>query len=240
MTVEVEINSGCNKACSYCPNADFKRIEQGHMDESLFITLLNQLKDLNFQGSLHYHFYNEPLLSPQLESFLALSKGYLPQSKSIIFTNGSFLTLDKYEALVSSGADKFYITKHESAQDFVFDQTYLGLTDEQKKRVVYHQYTELHFTNRGGLVDKGPVLNQGASSRSCFIPATGIVITLKGNVLTCYEDFFQKNEMGNIKETHLRDIWNQENYQQFREDLKKGRRELYEVCKTCNNTKFMA
>ena len=240
MTVEVEINSSCNKACSYCPNSDFKRIEQGHMEESVFRLLLSQLKDLNFMGALHYHFYNEPLLSPQLEAFLALSKEVLPKTKSIIFTNGSYLTLRKFDSLVEAGADKFYITKHESAQDFVFAETFEQLTEAQKARVVYHQYTELHYTNRGGLVEKGPSLAESYSSRPCYIPATGIVVTLKGNVLTCYEDFFQKNEMGNIKEMHLEQIWNQENYKQFRDDLKKGKRALYEVCKTCNNTKFMA
>jgi len=61
------------------------------------------------------------------------------------------------------------------------------------------------------------------------------VITVKGNVLTCYEDYNQKNIMGNINDEHIKEIWLKEDYVKFRNDLKKGFRSKYEVCKTCNN-----
>ena len=69
----------------------------------------------------------------------------------------------------------------------------------------------------------------------CFIPRSVMVISVLGNVIPCYEDFFQKHIMGNVKEQHLLEIWNSEKYTAFRETLQKGLRSDLEVCRDCNN-----
>ena len=97
-------------------------------------------------------------------------------------------------------------------------------------------FRKLNFTNRGGTLEnigrKGPL----PLSTPCFIPRSVMVITLKGNVVPCYEDFFQKHVMGNVFESSLLDIWNSEKYVQFREQLKKGNRSSFDVCNSCNNS----
>ena len=64
MGIEIEINHDCNRACAYCPNSSLKRKNQGQMSERLFLRLLGQLKEIGYRGRISYHFYNEPLLSP--------------------------------------------------------------------------------------------------------------------------------------------------------------------------------
>ena len=66
-----------------------------------------------------------------------------------------------------------------------------------------------------------------------------MTITVKGNVLPCFEDFHQNHEMGNVHETHLRDIWASEKYEQFRKDLARGLRHKYAACKGCNRTEVL-
>jgi radical SAM protein with 4Fe4S-binding SPASM domain len=234
-TIEIEVNSACNKACSYCPNADFRRIEQGVMEPELFKLLLSQLVDLHYKGSFHYHFYNEPLLCPHLEHFIELSKSELPETRSKIYTNGSYLTLEKFRALVKAGVDRFIVTRHEEAGDFVFEETWRNLTDHEKTLVKYEQHEQLILTNRGGLLPVGKPLLGAPLTRPCLIPSMSLVVTVQGNVLVCYEDFFQQTAKGNIRDRHLKDIWSDQAYQQFRQDLKEGKREKYSVCRDCNN-----
>lgn len=236
--LEIEINHGCNRACSYCPNADYERSEQGEMDTDLFIKIMTQLREMNYKGGVRYHFYNEPMLCKKLNQFVALTKEFLPESFREIFTNGTLLTPKRFEELIELGVDKFTITKHENEKNYTFDKTMEQLTFEQKEKVKYINYEELRYTNRGGLVEsrykaKPPL------KLPCLIPSMSLVITVKGNVLTCYEDYNQRSQMGNVNDTHLRDIWNSPAYRQFRDDLKKGKREGYTVCKSCNNVQII-
>lgn len=234
LVVEIEINHHCNLTCSYCPNAVQERKSKGMMNVDQFTHIMNQLKDINYQGRICYHFYNEPLLHPNLSDFLRISKEILPQSVSEIFSNGMFITKEKFHELKNAGVDKFSITKHEGLKRIVFEETYKQLTEEEKKCVKYQDYSSLIFTSRGGLVNYGKKITEPLK-RICLIPSSTVVITVSGDVLTCYEDFEEKNVMGNIFKEHIKDIWAKEEYKKMREDLSKGRRELHDVCKTCNN-----
>lgn len=232
--VEIEINHHCNLSCSYCPNANTERISKGLMSIENFRKILNQLAEINYEGRISYHFYNEPMLHPNLENFVKLSKEILPKTRSEIFTNGMFLTEAKYFALRSAGVDKFTVTQHKGIKKIVFDETFKKLDENEKKHVKYYDHSQLIYSNRGGLVEAGKDLVEPLK-RTCLIPTCSLVITVNGNVLTCYEDFNEKSTMGNVFEEHIKDIWDKPEYAGFREDLKKGYRYKYDVCKTCNN-----
>jgi len=233
--VEIEINHHCNLACSYCPNSKIERSEKGLMNEESFSKITAQLKDLDYKGRISYHFYNEPLLHPHLEKFVTISKKVLPETKSEIFTNGTLLTSEKYYQLRKSGVDKFTVTKHKNLKKIAFDDTYTELSEAEKKHVKYYDHSKLIYTSRGGLVEAGRDLNANIQKRRCLIPECTIVITVNGNVVPCYEDYEQKNVMGNIHEQHIKDIWDSPRYEQFRKDLWEGHRKKYEACKNCNN-----
>jgi radical SAM protein with 4Fe4S-binding SPASM domain len=235
VAIEIEINHHCNLSCSYCPNSTTNRPSKKIMTIESFQKILEQLKDINFAGQICYHFYNEPLLHPQLTDFVLLSRKILPFCRPNIYTNGVFLSLDKFKALYQAGATKFTITKHAGLKDIAFDETWSQLTDEEKKLVKYSDYTNLSLTNRGGLVDFGDALTPSIATRPCMIPMKTIVVTLEGNVLACYEDYHQKNIMGNVFSEHIKDIWSKEKFINLRANLKMGKRSLYQICSTCNN-----
>lgn len=232
--IEIEINHHCNLSCSYCPNANTERISKGLMSIEQFTVILNQLADINYEGRISYHFYNEPLLHPKLESFVKLSKEILPKTRSEIFTNGMFLNSTRYHALRSAGVDKFTVTQHKGIQKIVFDETYKNLSEEEKSHVKYYDHSQLIYSNRGGLIKAGKDITEPLK-RVCLIPTCSLVVTVNGNVVTCYEDYNEKNVMGNIFQEHIKDIWTKPEYEQFRQDLSKGHRYKYEVCSTCNN-----
>ena len=231
--IEIEINHKCNMSCSYCPNAEFERVEKGEMEPALFTKLLSQLKDMDFKGVMSFHFYNEPLLSPNLANFTAEAKKTLNDIRIHLYTNGTLLSLEKFQELNKAGIDKYLITKHEGVSKLAVDTLMEQISPNEKDRIVYKKYTEINLFNRGGLLPEvGP--SQDLKLYPCHIPYNMIVVTVKGSVIPCFEDFYQKHQMGNISEKHLKEIWYDEKYIAFRETLRKGLRYQLDVCKNCN------
>ena len=226
-------------SCSYCPNSVAKRIETGVMDEGLYHEIIAQLEALNFSGRISYDFYNEPLLVKDLAQKVAYTKEKLPKCNIEIYSNGSLLTKESLDRYFECGVDKFVITRHEDGQKGSgdFEQLYSGLDDSLKAKIEYKNWKDLHLTNRGGCLDDVGGVTQ--KLLPCYIPHHIVTITVKGNIVPCFEDFYQKNQMGNILETPLIDIWNSQKYSKFRDDLKLGQRHLYEACKQCNRVQVL-
>jgi radical SAM protein with 4Fe4S-binding SPASM domain len=236
--VEIEINHGCNKTCSYCPNSNSKRIETGLMSLDIYQVLITQLESINFKGRISYDFYNEPMLSPDLESFVAIAREHLPEASIELYSNGTLLTLEKYRTLLKAGVSRFIITKHENISAYEFEKTLEQLNDKERAVLEYRGFTELNLTNRGGILKHiRPEVN--TTLLPCYLPMNILTVTLKGNVVPCFEDFYQKNQMGNILESHILDIWNSEKYKEFRADLRKGLRHKFEACKACNRLEVL-
>ncbi len=238
LAVEIEINSDCNLSCSYCPNSKAERIEKGQMDKNLFVAILDQLASFNYDGRISYHFYNEPTLSPNLDEFIRLTKQKLPKAWIDLFSNATNLNKERIENLSELGIDKFTLTKHARSQTPGMDQALENLQSHDSKKIYLTHFRDLRLTNRAGSV---PIKSKQKPPLSlpCFIPDCALVITVKGNVVPCYEDFFQKNVMGNVMEQHILEIWNSPKYQNFRDTLKAGKRHLLEACKDCDNTRII-
>lgn len=236
--IEIEINSYCNKACSYCPNSEFERVEKGNMSKTLFNKILHDLQVLNFTGRVSYNFYNEPLLNKDLEEFIVKTRENLPLCNIVIYSNGSMLSLIKLLNFFKLGVDKFIITKHEDVRDELMDEMIASLPDTLKTKVDFKKFDEINLTNRGGaLLHLGD--NEKTKFLPCKIPQKLIVITKDGNVLPCFEDYFQKNIMGNVNKNTLTEIWNSQKFEEFRKNLQIGLRFKYEACKDCNRIEVL-
>lgn len=234
ISVEIEINHKCNRTCAYCPNSITERKNQGHMSEALFVRIMQELRAIHYQGRISYHFYNEPLLSADLERFVFLTRDYLPKAWIEIYTNGTLLTKERLMGLFELGVNKFTVTKHHGSKDYPFDKVFQELDEPVKRKIKYLGYKDLHLTSRGGLLNVGFVKQRPPLNLPCLIPASLMVITVTGNILPCFEDYHEKLVMGNLNEQSLAEIWNSARYIQFRQDLKQRKRADHEVCKDCN------
>ena len=230
--VEIEINHHCNRACSYCPNSVAARKEQGEMEPELFIRIMKELAFNNYQGSISYEFYNEPMLAKNFEWFVQTTRHYLPNNRIDLYTNGTLLSLEKFRTAHHLGVSRFIVTKHQGINSYLFDDTFSQLTDEEKSIVIYQSYKDLKLTNRGGIVKAGP--DKALHLTPCLIPEFLMVVTVLGNVLPCFEDFHEENIMGNIGSESLMDIWESNKFKSFRSNLRKGLRHLESPCKNCN------
>lgn len=232
--VEIEINSACNRKCSYCPNSVSKRVESGEMEEQTFVRIMDQLREYDYSGKIAFEFYNEPLLSKNFFNFTKMTKKKLPKATVVLYSNGTKITsVEKFREIKNAGVDYFYITKHENEENYKFDEVFDKLNPEDLAGVEYRRFDEIDLYNRGGILEE-ITSNQDRSKYPCSIPSVNLTITLKGNVVSCFEDYNQNFILGNVHETHVIDIWNSKEFKKFREDLRSGDRHLYENCKSCD------
>ncbi len=230
--VEIEINGDCNLGCTYCPNSISNRSNQVPMDVSLFTDILCQLQELSFAGRISYDFYNEPLLHPRLIDFVSLTKKYLPLASIVLYSNGTLLSEAKVLDLSKAGVTHFIITQHEQISSHPLQRFSLIA----KENITFRHHSEMNKFNRGGLLTH--IGNSLPAFSPCYIPSFLMTITTSGNVLPCFEDFHESMIMGNVKNTHLKDIWNSERFVRFRQDLRRGLRHKYPLCRHCNRTEI--
>jgi radical SAM protein with 4Fe4S-binding SPASM domain len=231
--VEIEINSACNFSCSYCPNSIDERKESGDMDPELYFKIISDLKSIGYNGKLAFDFYNEPTLAKNFDLYISHAKKELPEVFIEIYTNGTKLnTIDKLEKIVELGVDKVIVTRHEEAKKLPFEKAYLALSPKLANHFSLRDHEDLILSNRGGSLPE--IYNGITINEPCSIPSLIMTITLQGNVLPCFEDFNQTEEMGNLKTHSIQEVWNNEKYRKFREDLKNKKRANYDICKNCN------
>lgn len=104
----IEISNKCNLKCNYCPHQIQKR-EKGFMTIENFKKSLELVKQLK-QDRLTLHNFGEPLLHPQLEEFIKLAKGIVPNVN--LSTNGILLTREKAVKLKEAGLSELYFSEH--------------------------------------------------------------------------------------------------------------------------------
>lgn len=237
--VEIEINSQCNLSCSYCPNSVGERIEKGEMTSEVFSKIISDLKKYDYKGKIAFEFYNEPLLAKNINSNIKYLKAELPQVTLILYSNGLKInSLEAYQHLVKLGVDKFVITKHEQVDVFEFQKVYESLSENDKKNIILKDHSEIKKYNRAGILDNIEKIEKHLE-KPCSIPSTVLTISVKGNVLSCFEDFYQKYTFTNTIEENVIETWNGERYQKFKDDLKNSRRQLYSTCSKCNRDETM-
>lgn len=88
------------------------------------------------------------------------------------------------------------------------------------------QYRRYTLNKQGKFVIKNKLLNH------CWKLWHSCVFTWDGKVLPCCFDKDAQYEMGNIKNVSFKKIWKNANYQQFRQQILKGRANI-DMCKNC-------
>lgn len=219
--VEIEVNSRCNRSCSYCPNSLPDRpVLQNLMSTPLYERIISELAGINYCGRLSFHFFNEPLLRKDLASLVAMARTRLPLAFIVLYTNGDLLDAARYDSLLAAGVDQFLVTRH-SWDAF----------PERPFQVLQHP-CNFTISGRGGSV----AMPQEPLALPCHGPAEMMIVTINGNVVLCHEDADREECMGNFREQSLHDIWFAPRFQEIRAMLTLGRRvDATALCRRCDN-----
>jgi len=238
--IEFETNSYCNRKCSYCPNVKWERFgdESGFfMKEVVFKELISQLKDVEFQGQIAPHLYNEPLSDPRLVWMLEHVRSSLPNAKIKITTNGDYLDAEKYNQLIGVGVNHIFISKHGKRLPRKLRELLDSLDEDEKKEKIvlndfYNDFStdQKMFTNRGGDVKLKEIANKKPPAACVY--ATYPVINTYGDMILCCQDFHNNYIFGNIMDAHILDIWNDQKNIKLRKQIYKGYFDL-DICKKC-------
>ena len=223
--VEVEVNSRCNRKCSYCPVSllPIPTVPR-YMDRKIFQKLLSELARIEFSGRLSYHFYNEPLLRRDLADLVRQTSESLPKAMQVLYTNGDLLTDERYASLIAAGIKQIVVTSHDSKP-----------YKERPQQIVLFPKM-LHLTNRGGVMTNLPTPDADLLTQPCYAPTEMLIVTITGDVVLCYEDAERNLVMGNIMEQPIDEIWFSPRFVHLRTMLREGKRELASpICKACSN-----
>ena len=88
--VSIETINRCNSTCEFCPankNADKRPFEK--MNEELFKRIIDELKELNYDGYLNLYVNNEPFMDTRIEEWYEYASKMLPLAKMLLYTNGT-------------------------------------------------------------------------------------------------------------------------------------------------------
>lgn len=72
------------------------------MKEEIFITLIDQLRAMDYHGRISCFSNNEPLLDGRILKFIAFAKKQLPNANHLLYTNGILLNKKNFSSLVQN------------------------------------------------------------------------------------------------------------------------------------------
>jgi cyclic pyranopterin phosphate synthase len=222
--IEVEVNTLCNRSCTYCPVSLMPKAPDRYISNAVFDRLLVEAGRLGFRGRFSFHLYNEPLLHPSLAALIRRASASLREATLVIYTNGDRLTDARYTELAEAGTHHFVVTTHS------------GRPQPARERQTVQEPARLQLTNRGGALQHLAPPSEATRSRPCYAPSEMLIVTIDGDVLLCYEDAFRGCVMGNILRSPLDEIWFAKHFSNLRSLLAQGRRtEAAGICSACSN-----
>ncbi|MBI3090382.1 MAG: SPASM domain-containing protein [Candidatus Tectomicrobia bacterium] len=207
LAVEFEMNSLCNRRCSYCPNVHQAR-PKGFLDLSLYKKLIDELALYKYRGYIIPNFYGEPLLDERIDQFVQYARKVLPSSIILINTNADFLSVDRFYQLVEAGVDIFLISQHDPTPSAAI-QELSRLIDKhpnlgEKINIVNWTSASRVLSSRGGLIDDDRIAYM--SKTGCF-RSRRATLTFDGDLIICCEDFLAEYIYGNINDQDFIQLW---------------------------------
>jgi len=139
--VEIEIFSFCNRTCWFCPNSTIDRRSTNHfLPEQLYLSILDQLAELEYCGKISFSRYNEPLSDKIVLRRIEQARQRLPKAHLHTNTNGDYLDRDYLAELSAAGLNSLNI------------QIYLGNNERYDHDRMRDKMQAMH--DRLGLVNK--------------------------------------------------------------------------------------
>ncbi len=235
--IELSLTELCNRLCPFCPRIepDFYPNQDLYMKIQLANTLANQLRDVNYHGTITLCGFGEPMLHPELVQLVSCFQGLRVE----LVTNGDKLTSTSIRNLSAAGVAYFVVSMYDAPEQKQLFQTLFTLAGLSEQfyllRDRWHTAADsfgLKLTNRAGTIQVG---QQDAidTAHPCQYLAYQCTIDWNGDVLLCPQDWTKRIKFGNIGSQKLLDVWNSPAMHKKRMRLIEGKR-TDAPCKGCN------
>lgn len=260
--IEIEVFSYCNRKCWFCPNSYIDRkSETVLMPEETYLSVLQQLKDIDYDKEITYSRYNEPLSKKSIIlKRIKQAREYLPKAKLRTNTNGDYLSLDYIHKLRDAGLNELFIQQylgnkqkynHVRLKRIMIQKIerlgveYSVISDIANQRIEFKLHIEgitVHLRARNfdveGTSRTEEIQNEDyVRTKPCKQPFNNMYIDYNGSVMVCCNsrsDIPEHNN-ANMGSIHMNELWNiyrSENYIPWREHLlNEGPKEG--ICEKC-------
>lgn len=225
--IEVGLLNSCNRSCDFCPVAHNKNKTQ-YMTQETFSRIIDELKELNFDGFFIISGFCEPFLHPKLKTFLKEIRNKIPKTTILVNTNGDFLNeknilnmLDLFDYLsisIYDGEFRYnYFDKMRKKHE-IEDKIYL------KKR-----WQEFDKNNRAGILETYKKL---PLKKPCYYPFYFLFVNWNGDIEFCPNSYSDGNVVSNLEKSSLIKTWFSDTLHNIRFNMLKNERIL--SCKNCD------
>ena len=234
--VLIETRTDCNKRCTFCPQYHFNRKIES-MKWKTFKKIIDSLGEIGFAGRIAFLVTNEPLLDMRLLKMINYARRKSSRFFLDITTNGTLLSIEKVEELLSAGLDNININDYRSDRNIEMDkisENLVSITEifNHNPKISYSpRSTHEVWPNYAGVI---PQPYNRAEFGFCNFPFRKLVFSVKGDVVLCCNDYFYETKFGSIHSDSILSIWNSEKLNLIRIDLLNQIRNG--LCSKCNDT----
>lgn len=243
--VEINLSGLCTRQCEFCPRSNpevFPSVDE-YMLVSLFEKIMADLQAIDFKGTIIFSAFSEPLLHQQLEDLICLAGKYCPKARAEVITNGDLLTEKRLSSLFAAGLATLCISMYDGPHQLDNFQAMQQAVEIRDGQIVYRkrwfsarEHYGITLTNRGGAIemkDLGVVTPSEPVKKPCYYPFSQITINYDGKVLLCTHDWNKRISVGDVNDSSLLDVWNNDQLKKIRLALAKSNRD-FSPCDLCN------
>jgi hypothetical protein len=210
--IEVETTSYCNRTCSFCPNSFIDRLSEKHsMPESTWQAILDGLRSVNYEGTLVWSRYSEPLSEQRIIERIRQVREVAPRTRIAINSNGDYLDADYLRELEDAGVNRLWIDIYFPDEAVYNQKSAASYHDKFLKRIhrdsrLLREQPELAYritsekmeivthvrnvaamrmmdlSDRGGLIQ---IARQTQRVSPCYAPYKHLVIDWDGSIIIC-------------------------------------------------------
>ncbi|WP_159449823.1 MULTISPECIES: radical SAM/SPASM domain-containing protein [Cyanophyceae] len=233
------------------------------MEWSLYADLIGQLTEVDYDGWLAFHNYNEPLANPRLKQEISFAKGSLPSVKLAIYTNGDLFNEKIYEYLCSIEVSEIRITRYPNSHDLQqpekhdlnqlwewlekkdflknLDWKYVAARQGDTLECYFPVKIRIIAPNVNNYYDRGGIISHLSAkkrSKPCKLTSHSLSVDYLGNVKMCCNILSSNPEhspyiIGNVYKDRLLAIWNNDFFQKVREFHMSCNWSETTICESC-------
>jgi radical SAM protein with 4Fe4S-binding SPASM domain len=246
-SIEFSNNGLCNRRCIFCPRVDpglfpNKNI---HLSFELFKKAMQEIAAIDYCGRISFSGFCEPLLTEDLERYIAEGKRACPKITVEISSNGDVLTKERLKRLFEAGLDNIRLSLYGGPQqDEKFIKMKQELNLDNKQFILRRRYLSpeesygLTISNRAGSItlinDKIKVEPlKEPLKQPCYYPFYKMMVDYDGKVMICSNDWQKKLIVGNLSEQSVFAVWNSREFNNARKNLVQSNREFV-PCNLCD------
>lgn len=234
-SLAIEINSFCNRKCPWCPNhSNHRGVE--YLDDEVFYKVVDELREMKFEGKITFNLFNEPLLDRRILVFIEYIRKNIPSCFIYLNTNGDMLKRDLWLDLRKRGLDFANISQYDGKINENIQKILAELTTEEKKRFHVRLFPSQinRLSDWAGLVPSGRNVKKPLA-KSCERPFYQLCVDYKGRVVLCCHDYFSLITIGDAGREPIADLWDHEVFRYYRTKLLEGDRASLELCRSCGD-----